>query len=157
MVVLILIWTKNPLILGKDLFFFGLLILLNRNPPILQQRPFFLFFWSSPIFGTKKGATTKSRTGATIFSNASALKQCVVMYILVCLRERIQPISGRVNRASATETVDSRSIPGQLKPKTIKIDINSFPLGRSAIKGTDRWQRDSKTKGPLRCLLNKVT
>ena len=33
----------------------------------------------------------------------------------------------RVDRASATETVDSGSIPGRVKPKTIKIGIHSFP------------------------------
>ena len=38
-----------------------------------------------------------------------------------------QPISGRVDRASATETVDSGSIPGRVIPKTIKIGIHSFP------------------------------
>ena len=32
-----------------------------------------------------------------------------------------------VDRASATETVDSGSIPGRVKPKTIKIGIHSFP------------------------------
>ena len=37
------------------------------------------------------------------------------------------PISGRVDRASATETVDSGSIPGWVIPKTIKIGIHSFP------------------------------
>ena len=36
-------------------------------------------------------------------------------------------ISGRVDRASATEVVDSGSIPGQVKPKTIQIGIHSFP------------------------------
>ena len=40
---------------------------------------------------------------------------------------RQEPISGRVDRASATETVDSGSIPGQVKPKTIIFDIYSFP------------------------------
>ena len=39
----------------------------------------------------------------------------------------LQPISGRVDRASATETVDSGSIPGRVKPKTIKIGIQSSP------------------------------
>ena len=39
----------------------------------------------------------------------------------------VQPISGRVDRASATETVDSGSIPGRVIPKTIKIGIHSFP------------------------------
>ena len=38
-----------------------------------------------------------------------------------------QPISGRVDRKSATEAVDSGSIPGRVKPKTIKIGIHSFP------------------------------
>ena len=38
-----------------------------------------------------------------------------------------KPISGRVDRASATETIDSGSIPGRVKPKTIKIVIHSFP------------------------------
>ena len=33
------------------------------------------------------------------------------------------PIRGRVDKASATETVDSASISGRVKPKTIKIGI----------------------------------
>ena len=37
---------------------------------------------------------------------------------------------------SAAETVNSGSIPGRVKPKTIKIDIHSFLARRSAIKGT---------------------
>ena len=45
-------------------------------------------------------------------------------------------ISGRVDKASATETVDSGSIPDRVKLKTIKIGIHSFPAGRSAIKRT---------------------
>ena len=36
-------------------------------------------------------------------------------------------ISGRVDRASATETVDSGLITRLVKPKTIKIDIHGFP------------------------------
>ena len=36
--------------------------------------------------------------------------------------------SGRVDRVSGTETVDSGSIPGRVKPKTIKIGIHSFPV-----------------------------
>ena len=46
------------------------------------------------------------------------------------------PIRGRVDRTSATETVDSVSIPGRVKPKTIKISIRSSSALRSAIKGT---------------------
>ena len=37
-----------------------------------------------------------------------------------------KPISGRVDGASATETVDSGSIPGRVKTKTIKLCIRSF-------------------------------
>ena len=37
------------------------------------------------------------------------------------------PISGRVDRAFATEAVDTGTIPGRVKPKTIKIGIHSFP------------------------------
>ena len=38
-----------------------------------------------------------------------------------------KPISRRVDRASVTEAVDSDSIPGRVKTKTIKIGIHSFP------------------------------
>ena len=38
-----------------------------------------------------------------------------------------EPISGRVDRASATEAVDTGSIPGRVKPKIRKIGIHSFP------------------------------
>ena len=40
---------------------------------------------------------------------------------------KFEPISGRVDRASTTEMVDSGSIPDRVKPKTRKIDIHSFP------------------------------
>ena len=36
-------------------------------------------------------------------------------------------VSGRVDKASATETVTSGSIPDRVKPKTMKIGIHSFP------------------------------
>ena len=51
-------------------------------------------------------------------------------------KDKDKPISGRVDRASVTEAVDTGSIPGLVKPKTIKIGIHSFPASRSAIKGT---------------------
>ena len=41
-----------------------------------------------------------------------------------------------MDRASATEALDSGSIPGRVKPKAIKIGIHSFHAGRLAIKGT---------------------
>ena len=43
------------------------------------------------------------------------------------LSRKYLPISGRVDRASATEAVDTGSISGRVKPKTIKIGIHSFP------------------------------
>ena len=48
----------------------------------------------------------------------------------------MQPISGRVVKASATEAVESGLIPSRVKPKTIKIGIHNFPAWRLAIKGT---------------------
>ena len=39
---------------------------------------------------------------------------------------KLPPINGRVDRASATEAVNSDSIPGRVNPKTIKIGIHSF-------------------------------
>ena len=36
-------------------------------------------------------------------------------------------ISGRMEKASATETVDSGSIPGWVKTKAVKVGIRSFP------------------------------
>ena len=41
-------------------------------------------------------------------------------------RKASVPISGRVDGASATETVDVASILGRVKPKTIKLSIYSF-------------------------------
>ena len=46
----------------------------------------------------------------------------------------VEPISGRVDTEFATETVDSGSIPGWVKPKTTEIGIHSFPAWRLAIK-----------------------
>ena len=41
--------------------------------------------------------------------------------------------SGRVDRESATEAIDSGSIPDQVKPKPIEIGIQSFPASRPAM------------------------
>ena len=38
----------------------------------------------------------------------------------------VKPICGRVDEESATETIDSGSIPGRVEPKTTKIGIHSF-------------------------------
>ena len=48
-----------------------------------------------------------------------------IAYLMIPIK--LKPIGGRVDRASATDTVDSGSIPGRVKPKTIKIGIHSFP------------------------------
>ena len=37
-------------------------------------------------------------------------------------------ISGRVDKASAIEAVDSGAIPGRVKPKTRKIGIHRLPV-----------------------------
>ena len=53
----------------------------------------------------------------------------MVTWTMICRISNllIQPISGRVDGASATEAVDSGSIPGRVKPKTLKIGIHGFP------------------------------
>ena len=43
------------------------------------------------------------------------------------LQQQQWSISVRVDRASATEAVDTGSISGRVKPKTIKIGVHSFP------------------------------
>ena len=45
----------------------------------------------------------------------------------VLIIQLIIPISGRVNGASATKTVDRGSIPGWVKPKAIKIGNSQLP------------------------------
>ena len=50
---------------------------------------------------------------------------------------RKKTISGQLDRASITETVDMGSIPGRSKQKTVKLGIYSFSAWRSAIKGTE--------------------
>ena len=60
-----------------------------------------------------------------------------------------------MDRAYATERVDSGSIPGRVKPNTFKSDIHSFPSGNSAIKEVkppqyvvDKWAGGSLTQRP---------
>ena len=53
-----------------------------------------------------------------------ANKQVMLLFLnFACLESN----RGRVDRACASETVDSISIPGRVKLKTIKTDIHSFP------------------------------
>ena len=78
------------------------------------------------------------------------------------------PISGPVDRASTTDSVDSGSIPGRVKPKTLKLVFTASLLDVQQLKGqceasavcgrqVGRWQLDSKTERSLRCLLPKAT
>ena len=71
-----------------------------------------------------------------------------------------QPISGRVDRASAIETMDSDSILGRVKPKTKKLVFTASLLDVQQLKGqckasaecgrqVGRWQLHSKTERPL--------
>ena len=73
-----------------------------------------------------------------------------------------------MDRASATEAVDTGSIPGRVKPKTIKLVFTAFLLDVQQSKGlceasavcgrqVGRWQLDLKTERSLRCLLAKAT
>ena len=61
------------------------------------------------------------------------------------------PIKGQVDRASATEAVDSGSIPGSL------LDVQQLKgqCKASTVCGKhgDRWQLDLKTGRSLRCIL----
>ena len=76
--------------------------------------------------------------------------------------------SGTDLRASATEAVDTGSIPGRVKPKTVKLVFTAFLLDVQQSKGlcessavcgrqVSRWQLDSKTERSLRCLPAKAT
>ena len=65
-----------------------------------------------------------------------------------------QPNSGRVDRASATEAIDSASILGRVKPKTIIIGIHRFDVQQlkgqceasaACVRQVGRYQFDSKT------------
>ena len=74
------------------------------------------------------------------------------------LHPDLKSISGRVNRASATETVDSSSILGGVKPKTkksvFKLSYLTFSIKRGPVKpppcAVDTWQFDSDTARSLK-------
>ena len=55
-----------------------------------------------------------------VHSQRSIIKTIVVPNNLKCRFMFVRdPISGRVDRASATETLDTGSIPGRVEPKTV--------------------------------------
>ena len=81
------------------------------------------------------GLPTKMATLATLLIIKAFLIN-IKAYYYKYITKALEPISGRVDRASAIEAVDTGSIPGPVKPNTIIIGIHSFPAWRSAIKGT---------------------
>ena len=77
-------------------------------------------------------------------------------------------ISGREDRASATEAIDSGSISGWVKPKTKKLVFTASLLDVQQLKGqceasavcgrqVGKWQLHSKAERSLRCFLAKAT
>ena len=65
----------------------------------------------------------------------------------------VTPISGRVDRASATEAVDSGSIPGQdYKNWYSQLSCLTFSIKRDSVKPppcvVDRWAGGSLTRRP---------
>ena len=62
----------------------------------------------------------------------------------ILLQYTYEPLGGRVDRATATETVDTGCNPCRVKLMTIKISIHSFPAWRSALK---KGQCETSTMG----------
>ena len=64
-----------------------------------------------------------------IFLQLHSLCRSKISLVQFSLKTQLQKkkISGRVDRASATEALDSDLIPDRVKPKTIKIGVHSFP------------------------------
>ena len=59
-------------------------------------------------------------------------------FVVLCSlsQETAGQLSGRMDRASATETVDLGSIPDRVKPKTINMAFSAFLLDIQHKKGT---------------------
>ena len=86
-----------------------------------------------------------SLTGALLWNSCSGIK---LGFFILSIPEYLchesfgitswivkRPMSGQVHRASATETIDSGSIPGRVKPKTIKLVFTSSLLDVQQSKG----------------------
>ena len=69
-----------------------------------------------------------------------------VAIILLEWMELAKPISGRTDRASASEAVDLGSIRGRVKPKTIIIGIHSFCEALPCV--IDMWASSNLTRRP---------
>ena len=57
-------------------------------------------------------------------------------YSFQLLTRQFNLLTSQFNLQPATETVDLGSIPGQVKPNTIKTGLYSFSAWRSALQGT---------------------
>ena len=89
---------------------------------------------SGPYFGSgdKDCACVLKLQGVT---TRAISMDCSKEQRFICARQGIlelqlgytKPISVRVDRASAAETIDLGSIPNRVKPKTVKIGIHRFP------------------------------
>ena len=75
---------------------------------------------------------TKYNTVPKVSQNRYCLLTMPFELFRVCYAEKI---SGRMDRASASETVDQGSIPGCVIPNTIRIDIHRLPAS-SALTET---------------------
>ena len=78
-------------------------------------------------------------------------------YLEGYVRLTLEPIIGRVDRAFATETVESGSVPDRVKPKPLKLVFTAFLLHVHQLKGqceactvyrrqVGMWQLDSNTE-----------
>ena len=59
----------------------------------------------------------------------------LIFFMNTIAKPHVKRSRGRLDWAFATETIDMVSIPSEIEPKTLKIDIHSFPAWRSALKG----------------------
>ena len=125
------------------------------------MHPFYKTFFKTEISLLQQGFPNCMPRTPVCHEEAACERRGFKMYTYL-------PISGRVDKASATEAVDSDSIPGRVKPKTIKLEFTAFLLDVQQPKGlceasavcgrqVGRWQLDSKTERSLRCLLAKAT
>ena len=124
---------------------------------------------------TVNNQRTRLRTLISIHIQRTLLHQSPYCIALIAMLQAVEtwkhgivhrPISNRVNRASATKTIDTGSIPGRVKPKTIKLVFTASLLDVQQLKGeceastvcdrqVGRWQPDSK--GTFTVLRPKAT
>ena len=69
-------------------------------------------------------------------SNFTTSKDSVFKIAISIFKIAISLLQWSVDRPSAAEMVNTGSTPGRVKPKAMKLGVNSFPASHSAIKGT---------------------